>query len=76
MHEDFKQVSNLIKSATHKAYFGRGAEGGKSGNRGVRREARKERWVTQNLGSGGNDEKQKKKKKKQTEEQEMASECS
>lgn len=52
----------MIKSAIHKAYFGGGVDGGKSGNRGVKREPRKKRWVTQNICSDGNDGKKKKKK--------------
>lgn len=51
--EEFKQASNMIKSATHTAHSDGGAEGGKSGNRGISREARKEGWVTWNLSSGG-----------------------
>lgn len=43
--KDFKQVSNMIRSAVYKARSGGGVEGDKSGNRGA----------PENLGSDGND---------------------
>lgn len=54
--KDFKQVSNTIRTADCKAHSGGGIERSKSGSRRVRREARKERWISQNLGCDGNDE--------------------